>query len=139
MKTILIYRYRVRDNYSLGQCFIKHESGIIDYIGATLERGWKDNQSNISCVPKGEYELRLEHSPKFRKKLWELYGVPNRAECKLHAANYWRELNGCIALGVKHRDIDGDRVPDVTSSKPTMKKLHEAMTGDRAKIIIKDL
>ncbi len=139
MKTVLIYRYRVRDKYSLGQCFIKHESGIIDYIGATLERGWKDNQNNISCVPKGEYELKLEKSPRFRKLLWELYGVPNRSECKFHAANYWKQLNGCIALGVKHRDIDGDKIPDVTSSRPTMKKFHEAMTGTVAKVIIMDL
>jgi len=139
MKTILIYRYRVTDDYSLGQCFIRHESGITDYIGATLERGWKDNQNNISCVPKGTYELRLERSPKFRKDLWELYGVPNRAECKFHAANYWNQLNGCIALGVKHRDINGDRVPDITSSRPIMKKFHEAMRGTEATVIIRDL
>lgn len=139
MKTVLINRYKVANDYSLGHCFVKHEDGLIEFIGACIERGWRNNQNNVSCVPEGTYELRLEHSPRFRKDLWELYGVPNRSECKFHSANYWSQLNGCIALGVKHKDINMDGDPDVTSSKPTMKKFHEIMTGTRAKVIIKTL
>lgn len=139
MKEVIVCRFKVTDNYSLGHCYVKHEDGIVEYIGASIERGWRDNQSNISCVPKGKYELKLEKSDRFRKKLWELYGVPNRSECKFHSANYWRQLNGCIALGVKHKDIDGDGDPDITSSRDTMKKFHKAMSGSKAKLIIKDL
>ncbi len=66
--------------------------------------------------------------------------MPDRAECKFHAANYWRQLNGCISLGVKHLDIDGDGDPDVTSSVNTMKKFHALMTGGRlARVVITDL
>lgn len=139
MKEVIIVRYEVTDNYSLGHCFIKHENNIIDYVGASLERGWKDNRNNISCVPKGTYTLKLEHSPRFRKRLWELYGVPGRTECKFHSSNYWHQLNGCLALGVKHIDINGDGDPDVTSSKATMKKFHELMSGELARVVIKDL
>lgn len=139
MKTVIITRYRVNNTYSLGMCYIQHEDGILDYVGVTVERGWNNNQNNISCVPKGIYDLRLEYSPRFRKNLWELYGVPNRAECKFHAANYAHQLNGCIALGNKHRDIDKDGIPDVTSSRNTMKLFHSMMTGTEAKVIIKDL
>ena len=139
MKTVLINRYKVDKNYSLGHCFIKHENGLVEFIGACIERGWRDNHSNISCVPEGVYELKLEHSPRFRKNLWELYGVPNRSECKFHAANYWSQLNGCIALGVKHKDVDGDGDPDVTSSRVTMKKFHSIMAGSVAKVIIKTM
>lgn len=137
--TVLINRFKVTDNYSLGDCYIKHPCGKCEYVGKTLERGWRNNQSNISCVPEGEYDLRLENSPRFRKDLWELYGVPNRSECKFHAANYWRQLNGCISLGNKHLDIDGDGDPDVTSSRDTMKKFHNMMVGTEAKLIIKNL
>lgn len=129
MKKVIINRYKVTSNYSLGHCYIQHTDGIVEYVGCTIERGWKDNQSNISCVPEGTYDLKLENSPRFKKDLWELYGVPNRSECKFHAANYWRQLNGCISLGRKHKDIDGDGDPDVTSSRNVMKEFHSLLSG----------
>ena len=119
------------DNYSLGHCFIIDENCNKHLIGVSLERGWKDNQKRISCVPDGIYNLKLEHSNKFKRELWELYVVPNRSECKFHAANYWRQLNGCIALGNKHKDIDGDGDPDVTSSRIAMARFHKALHGQR--------
>jgi len=130
MKQVIIDRFKITHNYSLGTCYVKHEDGSVDYVGKTLERGWRDNKSRVSCVPAGVYSLKLEHSPRFKKKLWELYGVPNRSECKFHAANYWRQLNGCIALGNKHVDIDGDGDVDITSSRTVMKKFHEIMSGN---------
>lgn len=136
MKTVLINRFKITNNYSLGDCYIKHENNKVEYIGKTLERGWRNNQSNVSCVPEGKYDLKLERSPRFRKDLWELYGVPSRGECKFHAANYWRQLNGCIALGVKHKDIDGDGDPDVTSSRNTIKKFHKVMGSDKIAIVV---
>lgn len=130
MKEVIINRFQIEHNYSLGHCYIKHENGIIEYIGCSLERGWRNNQNNVSCVPEGSYTLKLEYSPRFRKDLWELYGVPGRSECKFHSANYWYQLNGCIALGNNFKDINGDGDPDVTSSRITMAKFHEAMLGN---------
>jgi len=130
MKQVIIDRFKITHNYSLGVCYVKNEDGSVDYVGKTLERGWRDNKSRVSCVPAGVYSLKLEHSPRFKKKLWELYGAPNRSECKFHAANYWRQLNGCIALGNKHVDIDGDGDVDITSSRTVMKKFHEIMSGN---------
>jgi hypothetical protein len=139
MKTVLVDRFAFYDDYTLSNTYIKHADGKVDYVGVSIERGWKDNQNSISCVPEGTYPLKLEYSPRFRKDLWELYDVPNRSECKFHAANYWRQLNGCIALGNKFKDIDKDGDTDVTSSGPTMKKFHELM-GDKkiARVIITD-
>lgn len=129
MKKVKINRFQVTNNYSLGHCYIVHPSGLVEYVGCTLERGWRNNENNVSCVPEGTYDLKLEYSPKFKKDLWELYGVPNRAECKFHAANYWKQLNGCIALGNKHKDIDGDGDPDITSSNDVLKIFHDMMSG----------
>jgi hypothetical protein len=126
---VIINRFKVTDDYSLGHCYIKYSNGNSVYVGCSLERGWRNNQSNVSCVPVGTYPLKYEHSPRFRKFLWELYSVPGRSECKFHAANYWRQLNGCIALGNKHIDIDGDGDPDVTSSRDVMKKFHGLLEG----------
>lgn len=124
---VIINRFKVTKDYSLGHCYIKYDDGNAVYVGCSLERGWRNNQNRISCVPEGTYELKYERSNRFRKNLWELYGVPGRSECKFHAANYWTQLNGCIALGNKHIDINRDGDPDVTSSRDTMKIFHSLM------------
>lgn len=139
MKEVIIIRHKVTDNYSLGRCYIKHEDGCTDEIGVSLERGWQDNKSNISCVPVGNYELKLEYSPRFEKSLWELKGVPNRSECKFHAANYWRQLNGCIALGNDFDYVDDDEDLDITHSRDTMEFFHDKMSGNTARVVIKNI
>lgn len=114
---------------SLGTCLVYDEFKERLFKGASLERGWVDNKNNISCIPTGNYLLRLEWSPKFKTTLWEIYGVDGRSECKFHSANYWWQLNGCIALGRHEKKIDGDAIMDVAYSNDTMKKFHEAMKG----------
>jgi len=140
MKVVIIERFKITSNYSLGHCYVEHSPDNIEYIGVSLERGWRNNEKNISCVPEGKYDLKLEWSPRFKKDLWELYGVPNRSEIKFHVANYWKELNGCIALGMKHKDINGDGDPDITSSRITMNNFHNIMSGmSQAKVIIRNI
>lgn len=140
MKRIIINRFKVTSNYSLGEAFLELECCKTLNLGKSLERGWRDNERGVSCISEGTYEVRLEWSPRFNKYLWEIYGVPDRSECKLHAANFWRELNGCIALGNSHVDIDGDGDKDVTSSRNTMKKFHKLMGDDtKALIVIKNV
>ena len=129
MKTILITRFVVTDDYSLGDCYGIDEDCNKRPLAKSLERGWRDNKKRISCVPDGIYNLKLEWSNKFKRDLWELYGVKNRSECKFHAANFWRQLNGCIALGNAHKHIDDDGDLDVTSSRIAMKRLHSFLKG----------
>lgn len=136
MKTIIVNRDWQDKNQTLGVCYVKDERGRIIFKSEAIERGWRDNQSRVSCIPEGEYPVKLEHSNRFRKELYEIYGVPGRSECKFHSANYARQLNGCIALGNNRKDIDKDGYKDVTSSRLTMAKFHKAMGGDRQAILI---
>lgn len=140
MKTILINRDDSADEQTLGVCYVKDECDNIIFKSESIERGWKDNERRISCIPAGTYKVRLEHSNRFKKDLYEIYGVDGRSECKFHSANYARQLNGCIALGNKRTDIDGDGNKDVTSSRVTMARFHKAMDGDaEAVLIVKNL
>lgn len=125
---VIVNRFEITYNYSLGHCYIKFGEGNAVYVGVSIERGWRNNQNNVSCIPEGTYPLKYEWSPRFRKNLWELYDVPGRSECKFHVANYWYQLNGCIALGNKHKDINSDGDPDVTSSRITMKKFESILS-----------
>lgn len=136
MKTIIINRDVLQDNQTLGVCYIKDKHNKPKYVGFSLERGWKNNQNNISCIPEGTYKVVLEYSDRFKKDLWEIKGVPNRAECKFHSANYWYQLNGCIALGRKRIDINSDGYADVTSSRDVMNEFHELLKGEKEAVLI---
>ena len=131
MKKVFIIRDIIGRKLSLGMCIVTDQKdNDILFTSQSLERGWLNNVRNISCIPAGVYKLKLEWSPRFQKDLWEIYDVPNRRECKFHAANFSRQLNGCIALGKKRTDIDADGLMDITDSRNTMKKFHKAMEGE---------
>tara|TARA_R110000744_G_scaffold195512_1_gene314573 strand:+ start:30413 stop:30841 length:429 start_codon:yes stop_codon:yes gene_type:complete len=127
MKVIKLYRHWQDENQTFGNLVVFDEQGKPIFSCSTIERGWRNNQSNVSCVPVGEYPLVWEHSPRFKQHLWELKNVPARSECKIHPANSWHQLNGCISLGIKLKDIDSDGYIDVTMSRPTMDQFHQCM------------
>ena len=139
MKTIKIIRDWQDLNQTLGKCTVYDEFNKPLFSSMSLERGWRNNEARISCVPVGNYIVVLEYSNRFNTNLWELKDVPNRIECKFHSANFWRQLNGCIALGRSLVDIDNDGYKDVTSSKSTMKSFHKALKGEtKVNLIITD-
>lgn len=134
-KVIILRDLFFSSSASLGTCLIYNQQGKQIFKKESLERGWVDNQNRISCVPEGVYSLEFEYSDRFKKELWELKGVPGRSECKFHAANYWHQLNGCIALGNNRKHIDGDLIMDVTSSRNTMTEFHNAMGTDTEAVV----
>ena len=125
---IELFRLEYEKKQVLGDCAIT-ENGKDLFLAKSLERADNNNQRNISCIPSGEYLCVLEYSNRFDCDLWEIKGVPDRSECKFHSANYWHDLNGCIALGTKYLDIDNDGFRDVLNSKNTMKKFHKVLEG----------
>lgn len=66
-------------------------------VCSTIELPWKNNQSRISCIPEGRYELVKRYTPRFGHH-FILLNVPNRSYILLHAANdAMKEIKGCIA------------------------------------------
>lgn len=74
----------------------------------TTELPWRDNLSQKSCIPVGEYVCSIVKSPKFGK-VYCVQDVPNRSHVLIHPANLggntdkgWKtELHGCIAPSLK--------------------------------------
>lgn len=63
----------------------------------TIELPWKENQSRVSCIPEGEYELTKRYSLRFGWHLL-LNKVLNRSFILIHAYNdALKESKGCIA------------------------------------------
>lgn len=72
-----------------------------------VEREWNGNRRNVSCVPRGVYELVRHHGTKY-PDTWALKGLtvaggafPDRSKarfaCVIHAAKHPTDLEGCLA------------------------------------------
>lgn len=134
-----IIRHEHSKVQTLGYLYVLNSNEDILFSCTTLELPYLENKRNISCVPIGEYKCVLEYSDRFKKYLWELKNVPNRSECKFHSANYFKQLNGCIALGIDFKDINSDGWKDIINSKDTMSEFHEVLKDIKEIILtIKD-
>lgn len=122
-----IYRLFQDDNQTSSVCTIFDEFMFPLFSSLALERGWRNNERGVSCLPMGHYPLILEYSNKFKTELWEIKETGTRSECKFHAATYWHDLEGCIALGRKHKKINKDNYYDVTDSRNTMQDFHNVL------------
>ena len=108
---------------------------VIKLEGMTMELPWKNNESNVSCIPEGEYALQQYHSVKFGSVL-QVMDVPDRKYILIHHGNYNRDTHGCILLGLKLIDINHDGHLDVTNSKAMIEKVMKLWDGS-GRIIIK--
>ncbi len=73
------------------------------FLAYTLERPWKENKNNISCIPFGNYEcrVRLAHeSGKLKYRHIIVENVPNRDFILFHRGNKVEDSQGCILTGL---------------------------------------
>jgi hypothetical protein len=63
----------------------------------SIELPWKNNQTGVSCIPEGRYELIKRFNDHFSRHL-QVLNVPQRDYILIHPANdALKELKGCIA------------------------------------------
>jgi len=107
----------------------------------TLELPWRDNENRRSCIPPGPgegaitYKAKRHESPRYGECLW-LPGVRGRSEILIHAGNYVSDTLGCILVGAQFRDLDGDSLTDVTSSRQTLRVLLQKIDGEDVELKI---
>lgn len=94
---LLIIRDTFTEKSTIGRLFINGES-----FCDTLENPWIENQRSISCIPKGNYKvrLRLARESATRDYLHLLVqDVPNRDWILFHRGNTAKDTSGCILVG----------------------------------------
>lgn len=139
------------------------------FTAKTLELGWSNNQNNISCIPvndekipyylckwtrsnrlsKESLERWLKANPQAKPEdcpeevanvyTYEVFGVPGRAGIRIHSANFFFQLLGCIAMGNTHKDINMDGKLDVIHSGDTVKRFNQLMNKEDFKLVVKNL
>tara|TARA_R100000654_G_scaffold17445_2_gene36488 strand:+ start:1717 stop:2151 length:435 start_codon:yes stop_codon:yes gene_type:complete len=94
---LLIIRDQFTDKSTIGKLYVNG-----DFYGHTLELSWQDNKKNVSCIPKGVYDVSKRHPNKSASYKYEhllIENVPNRNYILFHIGNYPKDTNGCILLG----------------------------------------
>jgi hypothetical protein len=89
----------------------------------TLELPWLNNMPNISCIPTGTYTVARTFSIRHLRWMYEILKVTQRDGIRLDVANYYYQLQGCVALGLTKSDINKDGELDVVSSMLASKAL----------------
>ena len=93
----------------------------------TLELPWRDNEPNISCIPAGEYKVRMRISGKYGE-VYHIKDVPNRSYILIHSGNWAGDIKkgfkthvkGCILLGKSRGLLQGQWA--VLNSRITVRK-----------------
>ena len=94
---LLIIRDTFTKDSTIGKLYINGE-----IFCDTLENPWLDNQRSISCIPEGQYNvrLRLARESASRDYLHLLVqDVPNRDWILFHRGNTAKDTSGCILVG----------------------------------------
>jgi hypothetical protein len=99
----------------------------------TLELPDRDNASNISCIPAGEYNIRPYSSERFGRT-YIVKEVSGRSGILFHAGNTIADTKGCILLGETLGKLKGDRA--VLNSGVTFKRFLSVMNWDDATLSI---
>lgn len=127
---LTLVRRKLLSTVTLGEFLFKGK-----YLCATMELPWLQNAKGKSCIPVGTYSMEWSYSPSFRRNTWRLIDVPGRDGILIHAANFTRQLKGCIAPCMDHADIDKDGVIDGTASGKALDLVEGALRPFQGSVV----
>ncbi|GAB3194653.1 hypothetical protein ABID22_000150 [Pontibacter aydingkolensis] len=119
---LFIKRNKYQDKQTLGTMDVVDAQNKVVFTCYTLELADKNNQPQVSCIPKGKYKVKKRTSKKYGHH-FHIQDVQARSYILIHHGNYHTDILGCVLVGKSFLDINGDGYKDVTESKNTMKKL----------------
>ena len=89
-----------------------------------------------TAIPAGRYEIRDTYSPRFKKHVLELVGVPGFQGIRIHSGNTADDSEGCLILGLKGTEFG------VAESRAAMAQFNadvrKALAKGRVFIVIED-
>lgn len=93
-------RENITEAFTEGSLFLDGQ-----FFCYTLELPWKNNQSQVSCIPLGQYGVRVLRSNHFSEKFgYDIFlpcvqNVPGREGVEIHGGNSVQDSLGCILVG----------------------------------------
>ena len=123
-----IHRFGSTPEQTLGKLFLFDDDGKQVFKCVTLELPWKDNESRVSCIPTGTYQVRFRDGVKEGSRTaqynhFHVQNVPDRSWILIHLGNFNTDILGCILVGSGITFVNPDNNLDVSSSALTLEKL----------------
>ena len=94
---LLLIRDTFTDESTIGELFLNGER-----MCDTLELPYRDNQRSISCIPAGEYKVRLRYPRESATRDYLhllVQDVKDRSYILFHRGNSAKDTRGCILVG----------------------------------------
>ncbi len=102
----------------------------------TMEEIWRDNRTNVSCIPVGTYRLKhaIHHistpDPDDDYDVFEIMEVPGRSAIHIHVAQTIADVKGCVGLGDRQGTLRNHWA--VMSARATFAEFMERMAAVEA-------
>lgn len=131
MKVIDLVRYKSSAQGTLGLLKVDDETYFY-----TLELPWKNNNTNVSCIPKGTYLFTPRYSQKYREH-YLVNDVEGRTYILMHSGNVAGDLEqgykthsaGCILIGKYVGKLWGQDA--VLGSRIALRKLNNKLEREK--------
>lgn len=138
MKILTLYRLPQNEYYTPGILVPEDKIPIL----LTLERRWKNNERNVSCIPTGEWMLKRTIYHRHGYETFEVI-CPPRERVLFHLGNINDDTHGCIITGEQYEPVlnkvTGLIEPGVLASGPAFKQFMKYMGEDKeGRLIIKE-
>ena len=130
---LLLIRDEFTDKSTLGKLFLNGEM-----FCQTLELPYLDNQRSISCIPEGEYKVRLRTAKESSSRDYLhllVQDVEGRSYILVHIGNFPKDTKGCILVGQSRQQ---DRVNNSRLAMDLLMKEILNLGGTNINLIIKN-
>jgi hypothetical protein len=130
---LLLIRDTFTENSTMGELFVQGER-----MCDTLELPYRDNQRSVSCIPAGEYQVRMRYPRESATREYLhllIKDVPNRDYILIHRGNKPSHSKGCILVGMTSQQ---DFVGNSTLAMDLLLKEIIHLGGKNINLIIKN-
>jgi hypothetical protein len=130
---LLILRDTFTSESTLGELFINGER-----FCDTLELPYRDNQRSVSCIPTGEYKVRMRYPRESATREYLhllIQEVKDRQFILFHRGNSAKDTRGCILVGQTRKQ---DFVGNSTLAMDLLLKEIINLGGTNINLIIKN-
>ena len=130
---LLIIRDQFTDKSTVGNLYLNGE-----LLCDTLELPYRDNQRSISCIPAGEYKVRLRTAEESATRNYLhllVEDVKDRTFILFHRGNSAKDTRGCILVGIGRQQ---DFVSNSTLAMDLLMKEILNLGGTSINLIIKN-
>jgi hypothetical protein len=125
-----------------GKLIVLNDAGANVFQCVTLELPYKNNASQISCIPAGSYICKKVSASHIPYKHISVTNVPNRDGICIHCGNYAAltileiqegkhpDILGCVLTGNGFADINHDGILDIFGSHDAFTKLMKVLPDE---------